>query len=211
MAKSAKAFSRPEIDRNTPPRERLLRAGASVFADKGYEGGTVREICELARTSPNMIHHYFGSKQLLYYEVLSLFSERILEVPIRIISQPPQSRENLIARLEIFIGETLEALTADPDLYRTIVRERVIVDAIEVYNAELVKFLELGKKAGIVRPGLDSEMLTGMILDRLGNQILYATWIDEISGANILNDVSYRDRWLRANIDILLHGILTPD
>jgi AcrR family transcriptional regulator len=158
-----------------------------------------------------MIHHYFGSKKALYEEILSLFSERILEVPIRIISEPPQTRETLIARLEIFIAETLAALTANPDLYRTIVRERVIVDAIAVYNDGLIRFLEAGKKAGIVRPELDSAMLTGMILDRLGNQILYATWIDEVAGANVLNDAQYSKRWLQANIDILLHGILTQE
>lgn len=192
-----------------PARERLIAAGSAVFSRQGFGGASVREICALAGTTSNMIHHYFGSKQGLYDEILSGFSERVLVVPIRIISEPPRNRENLISRLEIFVGETLEAIIAQPDLYRLVIREQIIFDVFKTYNEQLVKFLESAKEAGIVRPELDSEMLTGVILDRLGNQILYAPWINEISGQDIVSDDSYRKRWLRANLDLILNGILT--
>lgn len=191
-----------------PARERLIAAGGMIFSEKGYEGASVREICELAGTTSNMIHHYFGAKQGLYDEILSGFSERVLVVPIRIISEPARNRENLIARLEIFLQETLEALIADPILYRLVVREQIIFDVFQKYNEKLVKFLESGKSAGIVRPELDTEMLTGLILDRLGNQILYASWIEDSSGDNIFSAGPYKKRWMTANLDLILHGIL---
>ena len=196
-------------DAGLPARERLIAAGRAVFTEKGFGGATVREICDLAGTTSNMIHHYFGSKQGLYDEILSGFSDSVLVVPIRIISEPPRNRENLVARLEIFLSETLEAIIAHPDLYRLVIRELIIFDVFENYNEQLVKFLDSAKEVGIVRPELDSEMLTGVILDRLGNQILYAPWIKEISGQCIVSDAPYRKRWLRANLDLILHGILT--
>ncbi len=199
--------ARPDPD--LPARERLIAAGSALFTEKGFGGASVREICDLAGTTSNMIHHYFGSKQGLYDEILSGFPESVLVVPIRIISEPPHSRENLVARLEIFISETLEAIIAHPDLYRLVIRELIIFDVFENYNAQLVKFLESAKEVGIVRPELDSEMLTGVILDRLGNQILYAPWIKEASGYDIVSDAPYRKRWLKANLDLILHGILT--
>ena len=201
------ALARP--DPKLPARQRLIAAGSALFTEKGFGGATVREICNLAGTTSNMIHHYFGSKQGLYDEILSGFPESVLVVPIRIISEPPRSRENLVARLEIFISETLEAIIAHPDLYRLVIRELIIFDVFETYNVQLVKFLESAKQAGFVRPDLDSEMLTGVILDRLGNQILYAPWIKEISGHDIVTDAPYRKRWLKANLDLILHGILT--
>jgi hypothetical protein len=39
-----------------------------------------------------------------------------------------------------------------------------------------------------LRAELDADILTGLILDRLGNQILFAPWINEISGQNIQAD-----------------------
>lgn len=191
-----------------PARERLVAAGSSVFSKKGYGGSSVREICELAGTSSNMIHHYFGSKQGLYDEILSRFSSRVFMVPIRIISEPPGNREKLVARLEIFVEETLEALIEHRDLYRLVVREQIIFGVFQTYQEQLVKFFEAAKKADIIRAEIDSEMLTGLILDRLGNQIIYAPWMMETTGQNIISDSSYRKRWLRANLDLILNGLL---
>jgi len=81
--------------------------------------------------------------------------------------------------------------------------------AFENYSYQLVQFLNAGKAAGIVRQELDPDMLTGMILDRLGNQILYASWIKETGGENIMSDGPYKKRWLGANFDLMLNGILT--
>jgi len=195
-------------DAALPARERLLLAGGSVFSKNGYGGSSVREICELAGTSSNMIHHYFGSKQGLYDQILSQFSDRMFVVPVRIISEPAHSRENLMARLEIFMAESLEALTENRDLYKLAVRELVVFSAFENYKMQLVRFLNSAKEAQIVRTDLDPEMLTGLILDRLGNQILYAPWIKETTGSNIETDATYKSRWLKANLDLILHGIL---
>ncbi|MFV2002490.1 MAG: TetR/AcrR family transcriptional regulator [Paracoccaceae bacterium] len=208
MKRSVKKHVPPPPDPNLPARDRLIIAGGAVFSVQGYSGASVREICKLAGTGSNMIHHYFGSKQGLYDEILSGFSERLFVVPIRIISEPATNRENLMARLEIFLVETLEALIAQQELYRLVIREQIIFEVFETYNAQLVKFLDAAKEIGIVRAELDSEMLTGLILDRLGNQILFAPWISETSGQNIMSGGTFKKRWLKANLDLILHGIL---
>lgn len=54
-------------------KDKLLKAGIKVFADKGYRDATVREICKLAGSSNiNSINYYFGGKELLYKEILEL-------------------------------------------------------------------------------------------------------------------------------------------
>jgi len=156
-----------------------------------------------------MIHHYFGSKQGLYDEILAQFSERVFTVPIRIITEPATSRENLTTRFEIFLEETLVALVANRDLYRLVVRELVVFPAFGAYNQHLIDFLDNAKSKGFIRDELDSAMLTGMVLDRLGNQILYASWIRQTSGYCVVTDPAYRKRWLKANLDLFLHGMLT--
>ncbi|MFT4717472.1 MAG: AcrR family transcriptional regulator [Paracoccaceae bacterium] len=190
-------------------RARLILAGRTEFSEKGFSGASVRMICKRAETSSNMIHHYFGSKQGLYDEILSSFSERVFMVPIRIIREPAKSREHLEARLEFFVEETLEALIAQADIYRLVVREQVIFEPFVKYNEQLVKFLDASKKSGFVREDLDSEMLTGLILDRLGNQVLFAPWMEEIDGKSVLSDETYKRRWLKANTDLILHGIVS--
>jgi len=191
-----------------PARDRLLAAGVELFSKNGFAGTSIREICNLADTGVNMIHHYFTNKQGLYDEILEGFSDKVWLVPARIIAEPPRSRENLISRFEVFIEETLEALITHRRQYEMVVRERIIFSVFESYNQKLVTFLEAGKSAGYVQSGLDSEMLTGFILDRLGNQIVYASWIEETTGNNIVTNAAYRKRWLRANLDLIFHGVL---
>lgn len=55
---------------NLPTRERLVRSAARLFADGGYRGASVRDICNLAGANPGAISYHFGGKKQLYRAVL---------------------------------------------------------------------------------------------------------------------------------------------
>lgn len=59
--------ARPE-----PPdaRQRLLDAGQAEFADRGFDGATVRDICTRAGVNIGAISHHFGGKEELYVEAV---------------------------------------------------------------------------------------------------------------------------------------------
>jgi AcrR family transcriptional regulator len=57
-------------DRET--RERLLKAAAQLFADRGFKKVTVRDICRAARANVAAVNYHFGDKTGLYREVLQL-------------------------------------------------------------------------------------------------------------------------------------------
>lgn len=56
----------------TVARQRLLEAAIEVFASKGYEGASTREICRLGGVNVAAIHYYFGDKASLYRELFRL-------------------------------------------------------------------------------------------------------------------------------------------
>lgn len=47
-------------------RSRLVMSALRLFAEKGYEGATTREICEAAGANVSAIRYYFGDKAGLY-------------------------------------------------------------------------------------------------------------------------------------------------
>lgn len=56
-------------------RDRLLKAASDLFADRGYDRTTARDIGERADVDPTMIARYFGGKAQLYIAALRLREE----------------------------------------------------------------------------------------------------------------------------------------
>ena len=53
-----------------PTREKLLEIAGPIFADRGYQATTIREICAGAGANVAAINYHFGDKLGLYTEVL---------------------------------------------------------------------------------------------------------------------------------------------
>ena len=53
-----------------PTREKLLEAAGPIFANRGYQATTIREICAAAGANVAAINYHFGDKLGLYTEVL---------------------------------------------------------------------------------------------------------------------------------------------
>jgi TetR/AcrR family transcriptional regulator, regulator of cefoperazone and chloramphenicol sensitivity len=50
--------------------ERLLEAAGQIFAEKGFEAATVREICDRAQANIAAVNFHFGGKERLYIETV---------------------------------------------------------------------------------------------------------------------------------------------
>lgn len=53
-------------------KDALLNAAIEVFADKGFDAATVRDICGLAKANVAAVNYHFGGKDALYVAVLEV-------------------------------------------------------------------------------------------------------------------------------------------
>ena len=57
---------------NPETREAILAAARNAFADKGYDGASIRTIATSAGVDPALVHHYFGTKDKLFLAAMNL-------------------------------------------------------------------------------------------------------------------------------------------
>jgi TetR/AcrR family transcriptional regulator, regulator of cefoperazone and chloramphenicol sensitivity len=65
------------------PRIRIISSAGPIFAEKGFEAATVRQICQAADVNVASINYYFGDKESLYIETVRRARQmRAAEVPM---------------------------------------------------------------------------------------------------------------------------------
>ena len=60
-------------------KSRILEAATKLFAQKGFDGASIREICKLADVNLCMISYYWGGKQELYNGIIEDLIEKQIE------------------------------------------------------------------------------------------------------------------------------------
>ncbi|MDD4915011.1 MAG: CerR family C-terminal domain-containing protein [Methylococcales bacterium] len=93
-------------------RSRLVLAALRLFAQKGYEGATTREICEAADANISAIRYYFGDKAGLYRAAFNEpLGEKCCQVDMETYGALP-----LAEALNRFFKEFLEPLKMGEDI-----------------------------------------------------------------------------------------------
>ena len=87
-----------------PTREKLLEAAGPIFANRGYQATTIREICAGAGANVAAINYHFGDKLGLYTEVL---------------------QQSVRAAQLIAVQNTLDQNTPPEDILRALIRARL--------------------------------------------------------------------------------------
>jgi AcrR family transcriptional regulator len=55
---------------NQDTRKDILDAAGEAFAERGYDGASIRQIATGAGVDPALVHHYFGTKEQLFLETV---------------------------------------------------------------------------------------------------------------------------------------------
>jgi AcrR family transcriptional regulator len=80
-------------------RSELLEAARAVFAERGYDGATVRVIAERAGEDAAMVNHWFGGKEPLFVAALDLPADPSAVLGEALPGDPEHLAERIIGRL----------------------------------------------------------------------------------------------------------------
>jgi AcrR family transcriptional regulator len=152
--------------RGSQRREQLLEAAYRLFADQGYHGTAVGDICDDLGVGKGVFYWYFKSKEELFKELLRTYLfqlRRAQQSAIADVGDP-------VARIEQGIRASIEYYRLDPgflSLIRTAARYEefagVLQEGQETVVADTAIHIKEGMAEGVIRHG-DPELMAHGIL-----------------------------------------------
>ena len=100
---------------------RILDAAQEVFAAKGFEGASTREIAARAEVNISSLHYHWESKETLYVAVFEHIYQQLVE-RLRDDFVPPASKEDARAVIAKAMGGTFDYFADNPNVPRLLMR-----------------------------------------------------------------------------------------
>jgi AcrR family transcriptional regulator len=154
---------------NQDTRQSILDAAREVFADKGFDGASIRAIAGEAKVDPALVHHYFGTKDKLFLASMNMPLDPAELVP-KALSGPRDEAGERLVRLVLSVWDS-PAGTAAVALFRSamsnewtarLLREFVVTQVLR----RAIRELGLpGEEAGL-RSALVASQIAGLAVTR---------------------------------------------
>jgi AcrR family transcriptional regulator len=132
--------------RSADTRALYLDAAEQVFAEKGYDGATIRAISKHANVQLGALHYYWGNKQTLFLEVIQRRFAPIVKARLQrlrlITDGPAEARRNILGILTAYYEPVIESAAEDtPGIIAKLVL-RIQTDPAQEAQAALTQIAE---------------------------------------------------------------------
>jgi AcrR family transcriptional regulator len=150
-------------------REAILDAAREAFAERGYDGASIRLIAAGAGVDPALVHHYFGTKHQLFLDAMQAPFDPMQVLPQVLAGGADGVGERLVRTLlrvvESAAGGAVAALfrsAVSNELMARMLREFVV----RQITRRVIKELDLDPAEGPVRTTLVFSQIAGLITAR---------------------------------------------
>jgi AcrR family transcriptional regulator len=170
-------------------RTQILDAATRVFASKGFNRATIRDVAQAAGVADGTIYNYFANKTDLLFGLL----DRLNDTERRPASLALAAEASFADYFRAYVRERVEALWSNADLFRAVLPELLANPELRVryFDEVIAPTMALGEAAfaGLAANGMMRDLnlplsmrivagsLLGlMVLQLLGDETLAARW-----------------------------------
>ncbi len=158
-----------DIKSDTDTKNKIFLVAAHLFAEKGYNGVSMREISEQSGVSKPMIYYYFENKEGIYKQLL----ETGLNHGGEIIKQALNKEISFRDKLKIIMQKRLTLTQIYPDFSRFFLLlntsstklplTKEFEEKIETHRNLFKKLIQEGIDSGEFGPGVDPSLAIDII------------------------------------------------
>lgn len=190
---------------------RIVYEATRLFAEKGYDGVSIKEISQAAGVNIAAINYHFDTKANLFRQIVEQFLSELF-VSSRKTLLPPQSPEDLKVRLEVFVRQTIEAIIRQPHVISIIQREteksnEVFQKTILKHREALIEFLDQAKKNGLLSPDVGPFFAAEFLMGQIAHGRRRDSAGKDLFGRSPSAE-KFRDQWIQQTLRLFLGGVM---
>jgi AcrR family transcriptional regulator len=204
----------------TDKKEHIMDVAIELFAEKGFEGTSIRDLATRADVNVAMVNYYFGSKDKLFQAIVE-YKAAFMRGKLDEIEADKQLSDiqKMDAIIENYVGKVL----SNPSFHRVLYQELLMgereamhenITKIFVKNTQILrKIIEHGVKKKVfkkVDPELTMATLIGTINQVMLSKAMCIMLMNEDKKFNPYTDVAFRDRLIK-HLKKVVHAYLLND
>ncbi|WP_025761491.1 TetR/AcrR family transcriptional regulator [Dyadobacter tibetensis] len=182
-----------------PKQLQIISVAEALFAKKGFEGASIRDIAQEAKINISMISYYFGSKEKL---IEALFDVRMVETQSTLMSILQNSELNALQKVSIWIDGIVERLMRSQNFHSIMMREQLSAQRslaisehimnLKMKNIELMRqMLDMGYREGIFKEEHDLSLILTTVYGTVNQAIANKAFYKKINQLDHLTEEEY--------------------
>lgn len=185
-------------------KEHIINTAIELFAERGYEGTSIRDLAAKADVNIAMVNYYFGSKDKLFEAMIEYKASYIRERLEEIINNTTKSDiEKIDSVIEIYVNRLLSQHSYHRLIHQELMlqqREGIHNSIIKLFslNLQIIKnIIEDGIKKKVfkkVDPELTVSSITGTINQVMLSKSMCCILLNKERDVNPYTDENFRKR-----------------
>ena len=190
-----------------------MEAAEKLFADKGFEGTSVRDIAEGAGVNLAMISYYFGSKEKL---MEAMFDNRASSSILQLQEMVQDKNLSPLQKVEKLIDRYIDKLLSQQCFHRIMVREQMVnnhgliadrIQDIKRKNQALIKeLIAQGQRSGEFRKNIDVSLLMITLVGTISQMVTTQHIYKEMNNLQSMAEEDFQ-KYIRKKLSHHLKGI----
>ena len=175
-----------------------MEAAEKLFAAKGFDGTSVRDIAESAGVNLAMISYYFGSKEKL---MEAMFTHRSAGFKLQLESTLLNKNLNPIQKMELLIDQFVDKLTSQQSFHLILVREQMVnnnghiaqqIQQLKQRNQALIKEMIVeGQKSGHFKKHIDIPLMMMTMIGTVSQLVTTQHYYREINNLQAMPEEEF--------------------
>jgi AcrR family transcriptional regulator len=199
----------------------IMEMAEILFAEKGFNGTSVRDIAEKANVNLAMVSYYFGSKDKL---LEALFNYRGEYLKLKLENIIEDKKLNSLEKINMLIDHYIDKVMSQQCFSRIMVREQVLnhtgitaelIFQMKKRNQELItRLIHQGQKKGEFKKNIDIPLMMVTMIGTGNNMVATQHYYRQVNNLQSMSEEEFQKhikKKLSQHLKKIFKAILTNE